>query len=124
MRDPRERQVGAMRRLLSEARADNSRMVAAAIGGHLSRITRDGSVPELEGPTETVRDASLDLLKAINRSDGVARARKAALRSVDTLAAALPAAAPDGPPSPPVRINPLRRLAMRTLPALRAVQGS
>ena len=124
MRDAKERQVGAVRRLLSEARADNSRMVAAAIGAHLSGLTRDSAAPELQGASDVVRDASLHLLKAIHRSDGIARARTAALKSVDGLEAALPGQGDAASAPPTARTGPLRRLALRTIPALRAVRHS
>ena len=66
-------------------------MVAAAIGGHLSRITKEaGEARALGEASDTVRDASLDLLKALHRGHDVNGARKAALESVELLEAALP----------------------------------
>ena len=124
MRHPNHQQVRAMRTLLKEARVDNSRMVAAAIGGHLFRITRQTGSTELDDASESVRDASLHLLKALQQSDGVTPARAAALRSVDSLESALP----DGSivHSEPLKlagkVGPLRRLAQRTIPALRFVR--
>lgn len=121
MKSPNERQVRAMRKLLRDAQVENSRMVAAAIGGHLTKITRQVTTPEIEGATETVRDASLALLTSLHRSHDVRSARTAALWSVAMLEATLP-----DPPSPRAatreparRVSPLRRLAQRTLPALR-----
>lgn len=88
---PDDHRVRAMRSLLAEARADNARMVAAAIGGHLSRIGRAaGPHDGLDEATEVVRDASLDLLKALHHGKDVIRARQVALASVATLEAALP----------------------------------
>jgi hypothetical protein len=86
-----ERVVSAMRNLLAEARVENSRMVAAAIGGHLSRITKSaGAADELGPASDVVRDASLGLLKALHEGKNVKRARQAALESVEILQAALP----------------------------------
>lgn len=121
MANPREQQVRAMRNLLTGARVENTRMVAAAIGGHLSRISRETGSPELAGASETVRDASLTLLKSLHQSEGVMRARNAALRSVDALEAALPgrSAGKGEPPSPAragaERLKPLRKLTARSL---------
>lgn len=126
MRYPNDRQVRAMRSLLAEARVENSRMVAAAIGGHLSRITRQAGGAELEDASESVRDASLHLLKALHQSEGVTPARKAALRSVDSLEAAFPdrVVAQSAPLGPAAKVGALRRLAQRTIPALRSVRGN
>ena len=91
MRRPDDQRVSAMRNLLAEARVENSRMVAAAIGGHLSRITKSAGAPDELGPaSDVVRDASLGLLKALHEGTGVKRAREAALESVEILQAALP----------------------------------
>ncbi|MDB5559503.1 MAG: hypothetical protein JWQ36_2437 [Enterovirga sp.] len=91
MRRPDDQHVRAMRHLLSGARVENSRMVAAAIGGHLSRITKNaGSAEDLGQASDVVRDASLGLLKALHQGEDVSRARKAALESVEMLEAALP----------------------------------
>ncbi|NNM72597.1 hypothetical protein [Enterovirga aerilata] len=125
MRRPEDQHVRAMRNLLAEARAENSRMVAAAIGGHLSRITKEvGAVEELDHASDVVRDASLDLLKALHRGKDVNRARSAALRSVEMLEAALPdpssltPLAPRGGQSRPAslgRPRAIRELAGRKL---------
>ena len=121
MRRPEEQHVRAMRHLLAEARAENSRMVAAAIGGHLSRITREPGKPrELVEATDVVRDASLDLLKALQCGDDVNRARRAALQSVERLEAALP------DPSALTPVVPRRAEAPRTSlgpKAIRALAG-
>ena len=91
MRRPDDQRVRAMRNLLAEARVENSRMVAAAIGGHLSRITKETTAPDdLGHASDVVRDASLDLLKALHEGKDVNRARQAALQSVEVLEAALP----------------------------------
>lgn len=91
MRRPDDQHVRAMRNLLAEARVENSRMVAAAIGGHLSRITRATGTPqELGHASDIVRDASLGLLKALHEGKDVNNARQAALASVGMLEAALP----------------------------------
>jgi hypothetical protein len=89
---PEEQHVRAMRNLLTEARAENSRMVAAAIGGHLSKLTREAGreASQLGQASDTVRDASLDLLKALHHGRDVNGARRIALDSVSTLEAALP----------------------------------
>ena len=121
MRRPEEQHVRAMRNLLAEARADNSRMVAAAIGGHLSRITREaGRAGGLAEASDVVRDASLDLLKALHRGSDVPGARKAALASVETLEAALPDPAmltPIAPRSPDARPAAMRTKTIRSLAA-------
>ena len=92
MQRPEEQHVLAMRNLLAEARPENSRMVAAAIGGHLSRLSRElgREAGEVGKASDVVRDASLDLLKALHCGQDIHRARKAALDSVETLEAALP----------------------------------
>jgi hypothetical protein len=127
MRRPEEQHVRAMRNLLAEARAENSRMVAAAIGGHLSRITREaGKAPELAEASDVVRDASLGLLTALHRGRDVNGARRAALKSVETLEAALPDPAqltpitPRDPESRPGTVGPkaIRSLAVRKLSAV------
>lgn len=123
---PEEQHVRAMRNLLAEARAENSRMVAAAIGGHLSRISRSaGKVDELAEASDVVRDASLDLLTALHRGKDVNGARRAALQSVETLEAALPDPAqlipitPRHEPRAPVSgPRALRSLAVRKLSAV------
>ena len=124
---PEEQHVRAMRNLLAEARAENSRMVAAAIGGHLSRIGRSaGKVGELAEASDVVRDASLDLLTALHRGKDVNGARRAALQSVATLEAALPDPA-QLTPIAPRHVEPrapisgpkaLRSLAVRKLSAV------
>lgn len=122
MARPNGHEVRAMRSLIREARAENSRMVAAAIGGHLSRITRQAESAPLAQASDVVRDASLTLLKAIHHSDDVGQARTAALNSVDTLEAALPQAGqgakanPHATPS--VKLTPFQKLARRTFPSL------
>ena len=119
MRRPEEQHVRAMRHLLAEARAENSRMVAAAIGGHLSRITRDTGKPrEVVDATEVVRDASLDLLKALQCGDDVSRARSAALQSVERLEAALPDASALVPIAPRHVDTPRSSLGPRAIRAL------
>lgn len=126
-----DQHIRTMRMLVSTARRENARMVAAAIGGHLSRLAGEtGLDPGVSDASETVREASLSLLKALNRDADVATARKVALRSVETLEAAIPE--PAGSPRRPIVLahqaqdtrpslrNPgiLRRLASRGLPAL------
>jgi len=126
MRRPEEQHVRAMRNLLAEARAENSRMVAAAIGGHLVRISREaGKGPELAQASDIVRDASLGLLTALHRGNDVNRARRDALKSVETLEAALPDPAQLTPikprnVAPPATLGPkaIRNLAFRKLSAV------
>jgi hypothetical protein len=127
MRRPEQQHVRAMRNLLAEARPENSRMVAAAIGGHLVRITREaGRAPELAEASDIVRDASLDLLTALQRGKDVNGARRAALESVETLEAALPDPAqltpvlPGGADTRPVSVGRtgIRSLAIRKLSAV------
>jgi hypothetical protein len=121
MRRPEDQHVRAMRNLLADARAENSRMVAAAIGGHLSRITRGASEARSLGEaSDVVRDASLDLLRALHHGKDVNRARKAALASVETLEAALPDPAsltPIAPREEKPRSSSLGAKAMRSLAA-------
>lgn len=127
MRRPEEQHVRAMRDLLAQARAENSRMVAAAIGGHLSRMAREAGKPrELVEASDVVRDASLDLLKALQCGHNVNGARKAALQSVERLEAALPDPAALTPlalrrPEPPrssLSSKAIRALAGRKLAAV------
>ncbi len=124
---PDQQHVRAMRNLLTEARTENSRMVAAAIGGHLFRITREaGKAPELAEASDIVRGASLDLLTALHRGKDVNGARRAALESVETLEAALPDPAQLTPITPrsadphPVSLGRkgIRGLAARKLSAV------
>ncbi|MGA0595735.1 hypothetical protein [Enterovirga sp. CN4-39] len=127
MRRRDDDRVRAMRDLLAGVRAENSRMVAAAIGGHLSRITKEaGEARALGEASDTVRDASLDLLKALHRGHDVNGARKAALESVELLEAALPDPAaltkrsPSGPEHHPAaaRTKEIRKAARSGLSAV------
>ena len=127
MRRPEQQHVRAMRNLLAEARPENSRMVAAAIGGHLFRITREaGKARELAEASDIVRDASLGLLTALHRGKDVNGARRAALESVETLEAALPDPAqltpitPRGSDTRPLSLGRtgIRSLAVRKLSAV------
>ena len=120
---PEDRHVRTMRNLLKDAGTENSRMVAAAIGGHLSRITRSARSTGLEGASDRVRDASLDLLKAIHRGRGIMSARDVALASVDGLEAELvrpTAPSPDLTLDVPRRAGPLRRMTFRRLAVWRS----
>ncbi|MDB5513226.1 MAG: hypothetical protein JWR08_2709 [Enterovirga sp.] len=120
--------VRTMRALIGTAKRENARMVAAAIGGHLTKLAREtGHDPDVADASETVREASLSLLKALNRDADVATARKVALRSIETLEATIPIqvavprpAAVLGPELQAARDNRgiLRRLASRRLPSM------
>ena len=135
MRPEGERHVRTMRALLRTARVENSRMVAAAIGGHLARISRVSPDGPVEAATDAVRDASLGLLRALHHGEDVRRARMAALRSIETLQAVLPSdmiATPDrtGERRPAAVRQPaadtrslLRKLTSRTLPFAFAVRS-
>ena len=75
-----------MRDLLQMARKTNSRLIAAAIGAHLSKLETGERAETQLAAADAVRDASFQLLKALHRGKGVKSARLRALRSVDHLA--------------------------------------
>lgn len=124
---PEDGRVRAMRSLLADARAENARMVAAAIGGHLSRIGRAaGNHERLGEATDVVRDASLELLTALHSGKDAMGARKVAIASVASLEAALPDPAGMTPlapkavarPTGPDRGRRIRELARGKLAAV------
>lgn len=82
--------VSKFRGMLNLARPENSRMVAASIGGHLEIIvTETGFRDEVAGATNAVRNASLGFLTSLHRTGDVAGARRAVLTSLDQLEAHL-----------------------------------
>lgn len=88
-----------MRNVLAKARADNARMAAAAIGGHLADISKSDRGGDVERAREAVRDASFDLLRSFHRPTDTATARQAAMQAVDRLETTLAAATPAPPPA-------------------------
>ncbi len=108
MRHLGNRHVRTMRALLNDANQENSRMVAAAIGGHLAKLTNGRNHDALDAATNMVRETSLRLLRSVHLDAGVEEARRRALRSVDLLDATLP-----GPafPEHETRRAPARRLS-------------
>ena len=99
-----------IRDAMVQARPDNARMIAAVIGGHLAKVARQEAAPEILSAGDAVRDASLDLLRSINRRTGVAPARRVALSSLDRLAQSIHSAqtAPEMSPRDRLR-SPLDR---------------
>ena len=84
--------LSSLRNILRLAGRDNSRMVAATIGGHLHAITIEGPRrPALIDATDAVRDASLGFLTSLHGRGDVAAARHQLLSSVDRLEACLTA---------------------------------
>ena len=80
-----------MRSVLQHATKKNARLTAAAIGGSLVRLVnqRLASEPDVNSSIDAVRNATFELLAALARGTGAARARSAALRSLDDLELAL-----------------------------------
>ncbi len=84
--------VISLRTVLNLAGRENSRMVAATIGGHLQALAIEiPQRPALAGATEAVRDASLGFLTSLHGRGDVAIARRQALTSLDNLEACLSA---------------------------------
>lgn len=82
--------VRTIRSALKLARPENSRIVAATIGGHLEVITGAAPPhPEVAHATDAVRDASLDFLVSLVTHREAAQARDVALSTVDRLEASL-----------------------------------
>lgn len=91
MQASEERHVRGIRDLLRQARVENSRVVAAAIGDHLSKLgKRAGGDRNVAEAADGIRDASLHLLKSLHLGQDTGAAREAALASVDPLEASLP----------------------------------
>ena len=84
--------VTSLRTILNLAARNNSRMVAATIGGHLQALTVEGPTrPALLDATEAVRDASLGFLTSLHGRGDITAARNQVLSSVDRLEACLAA---------------------------------
>jgi hypothetical protein len=91
MQASEERHLRGIRNLLREARVENSRVVAAAIGDHLSKLgKRTGGDRTVAEAADGIRDASLALLKSLHLGHDVVAAREAALAAVNPLEASLP----------------------------------
>lgn len=102
--------VGMMRSVLRRAEPENGRMVAAAIGGHLSRIAQAIDLDDAaRHAADDVRDATLDLLRALLRGDQAAPVRDHALQAVDQLETALLCPDP-AVPAPEQRTMPANRI--------------
>ena len=117
MRHLENRHIRVMRELIAEASPENSRMVAAAIGGHLAKLVDGRHYAALDAATDTVRETSLRLLKSLHLETNVEPARRRALRSLDLLDATLPGPAfPERQErrAPARRISLLRRLTAQT----------
>lgn len=84
--------VTSLRRILNLAGRENSRMVAATIGGHLDALNIEvARRPALVDATDAVRDASLGFLTSLHGRGDVVSARQHVLTSVDRLEACLTA---------------------------------
>ena len=84
--------VSSLRAVLSLAGRENSRMVAATIGGHLDALAGEAPRrPALADATEAVRDASFGFLTSLHGRGDIHDARRQALTSVDHLEACLAA---------------------------------
>jgi hypothetical protein len=82
--------VTSLRTILRLAGRDNSRMVAATIGGHLQALSIEAPRrPALADATEAVRHASLGFLTSLHGRGDVVTARSQVLTSVDRLEACL-----------------------------------
>ncbi|NNM72929.1 hypothetical protein [Enterovirga aerilata] len=82
--------VSSLRRILNLAGRENSRMVAATIGGHLQALAIElPTMPALTDATEAVRDASLGFLTSLHGKGDPVTARHHVLSSVDRLEACL-----------------------------------
>lgn len=78
--------VRTIRTALKLAKPENSRIVAATIGGHLEVIARSAiPQPSVQDASEAVRDASFDFLVSLVTIGEASGARSAALHSVDRL---------------------------------------
>ena len=78
--------VTSLRTILKLAGRENSRMVAATIGGHLQAISIEAPRrPAVDDAAAAVRDASLGFLTSLHGCGDVAEARSQVLRSVDRL---------------------------------------
>lgn len=94
MRSPVSPHLQTMRAVLTKARAENARMAAAAIGGHLAEISKAAPGSQsLDEAREAVRDASFDLLRSFHRATDSAEARRTALAAMDELERSLQDAA-------------------------------
>lgn len=85
--------VRTIRTALKLAKPENSRIVAATIGGHLEVISRATSPqPGVVDASAAVRDASFDFLVSLVTKGEAGESRSVALHSVDRLEAMLCAA--------------------------------
>ena len=78
-----------VREFLADARVDNSRKAAAAIGEQLADLAADDA-PATGAAADVVRDASLHLFKTLHGEGDIEGARRYALIAVDCLEAVLP----------------------------------
>ena len=91
MQKAAERHIRGIRNLLREARAENSRVVAAAIGDHLSKLGKwSGGNLNVAEASDGIRDASLHLLKSLHLGHDAAVPRELALAAVTPLEASMP----------------------------------
>lgn len=95
-------------------------MVAAAIGGHLAKLTRGRNHAALDAATNMVRETSLRLLRSVHLESDVEEARRRALRSIELLDATIPGPAfPERQEgrAPSRRLSFLRRLTPQAVAA-------
>jgi hypothetical protein len=86
---PKDRLV-SLRAILNLAGRENSRMIAATIGGHLQALAIEiPKRPALADATEAVRDASLGFLTSLHGRGDIVTAKHELLTSVDRLEACL-----------------------------------
>ncbi len=86
---PKDRVI-RMRAIVNVAGRENSRMIAATIGGHLQALAVEiPTRPALADATEAVRDASLGFLTSLHGRGDVVTAKHQLLSSVDRLEACL-----------------------------------
>jgi hypothetical protein len=110
MRPSDAEQVRKLRSALTKARAENSRMMAAAIGAHLRRITAAAENPGVVQASERVKDATLQLLTSLHSQGDIATTRVAALESLDRLEGSLePQDLRPGPLASPQHLTPPKR---------------
>ena len=78
--------VRSVRGLLEAARGENARMVAAAIGAHLSAFAAvPDAAPSLNAIVARLRETSFGLVTALHRGGEAAMEREEALRALDAL---------------------------------------
>lgn len=82
----------SLRAILDRAGRENSRMVAATIGGHLEALAIEvPRRPALADAAAAVRDASLGFLTSLHGRGDILDAKRQVLTSVDHLEACLSA---------------------------------